>query len=305
MAVFFTLFSKLIPLYFLILLGFIAGRLYKKLNGPVALLVIYIIAPVVIFNGVVTTKISLSTISIPILFFVVCSFISILIYYISGFIWKDSAKNILGFVAGTANTGYIGLPVAVAIFGNEVIGIVALALLGTTLYTNSFGFFLAAKGQYNVKSSLVRVIKLPILYAFLLGIIINVFGIHLGKIYFDIAGIFSRVYIILGMMLIGLGLTNIKKFAFDKKFVGISFFAAFILWPIVILTILFLDSHTLKIYDANLYKILMLMSILPVATNVIPYSTLLKSHPEKVSLVVFLTTLFSLFYIPLIITIFF
>jgi len=163
MAIFFTLFIKLIPLYGLILLGFIVGRLFKKLKEPIAKLVIYIIAPVVIFTGVATTRISFSTISIPILFFSICAFISLSIYYLSGFVWKDSTRNTLAFIAGTANTGYFGIPVAAAIFGNEAIGIVALALLGTTLFMNSFGIFLAARGRYTVKESLLRVLQIPIL----------------------------------------------------------------------------------------------------------------------------------------------
>lgn len=305
MTVFLALFIKLIPLYVIILLGFVAGRLYKIQKESIAQLLIYFILPVVIFTGAVSTKISLATVSIPILVFFVCCFISVSVFYISGFFWKDQTRNILSFITGSANTGYLGLPVAIAIFGDSVIGIVAAAILGTTLYTNGIGFFIAAKGRHTASESLIKILKMPVLYAFLLGLLVNVLGIFLGKIYFDTAGYFNGAYIILGMMLIGLGLSDIKEYKFDLKFIGISFFAEFILWPAVVLAILFVDSLTFKIYDASLYKIIMLLSVLPVATNVIPYTTILKAQPEKVALVVFLSTFFALFYIPFITTVFF
>ena len=106
-------------------------------------------------------------------------------------------------------------------------------------------------------------------------------------------------------MIIGLGLADIKKFTFDFKFVGMSFFASFILWPLVALTLILIDNYTFHIYDANLRRIIMLLSILPVATNVVPYTTILKTQSEKVALVVFLSTLFALFYIPLLTAVFF
>ena len=283
-----------------IFLGYLGGKFLNIRKETIAPLLLNIIVPVVIFTGVVNTKIILSTLSIPLLFFLVSSSISLLVYYLAGFVWKDSTRNILAFASGTANTGYFGLPVAIAIFGNSAIVIVSLALLGTSLYTNSLGYFLAARGQHTAKESLIKVLKLPILHAFFIGLLVNLSGIKLGAIYFDMAKNFNGAFVILGMMIIGLGLADIKDFEFDFKFIGLSLFIKFFVWPLIILIIILLDNYTFKIYDHNLYKILILMAIVPVATNIVSYATILKAQPEKLSLVVFISTLFALFYVPLI-----
>jgi len=158
MEIFFTILFKLIPLYIIIFLGYLGGKFLNIRKETIAPLLLNIIVPVVIFTGVVNTKIILSTLSIPLLFFLVSSSISLLVYYLAGFVWKDSTRNILAFASGTANTGYFGLPVAIAIFGNSAIVIVSLALLGTSLYTNSLGYFLAARGQHTAKESLIKVL---------------------------------------------------------------------------------------------------------------------------------------------------
>lgn len=300
MDIFLTLLLKLIPLYILIFLGYVGGRYLKFNKETIASLLIDIIVPVVVFTGVATSEISISTISLPILFFVICFLVSMITYSLSGFFWKDSTRNILAFITGSGNTGYFGLPVAIALFGNNVIGIVASAILGTNLYATSVGYYIAAKGQHSAKESLIKVLKLPILYAFIAGALVNVLGFDLGKTYFDAAENFNGAYIILGMMLIGLGLADIRDFKFDFKFIFISFLAKFLLWPLIAITVLFIDTNFFNLYGPDLHKIIILMSIVPLAANVVSYVTILKSHPEKVSLAVLLSTIFALFYIPLV-----
>src|SRR5436305_7737692 len=99
MEIFFLILLKLIPLYCFILLGYIGGKFLGIKKETIAVLLIDIIVPVVLFTGVITTKLSLSTLSIPLLFLLICSSISLLIYYISGFFWKDATRNILAFTA--------------------------------------------------------------------------------------------------------------------------------------------------------------------------------------------------------------
>ena len=62
MTIFWALVEKLVPLYVLILLGFISGRFIKIQKDTIARLIINIIAPVVIFTGIATTEINISTV---------------------------------------------------------------------------------------------------------------------------------------------------------------------------------------------------------------------------------------------------
>ena len=300
MDIFVTLLIKLIPLYILILLGYVGGKYLHIKNDSIATLLIDIIVPVVVFTGLITTEINLSTLSLPALFFFVCLFASLITYVISRIFWKDSTSNILSFIAGSGNTGYFGLPVAIALFGNSVIGQVAAVIIGTNLYMITIGYYITAKGHHTVKESIMKVVKLPILYAFILGILVNLAGIKLGKLYFDTASAFNGAYVVLGMMLIGLGLSDNKEFKIDLRFIGLSFIAKFLLWPSIVLLLLFIDHSTFKIFNPTHYKVIMLMAIVPLAANVVSYAAILKSHTEKVSMAVLLSTLFALFYIPLV-----
>lgn len=304
MEIFLTLFIKLIPLYILILLGFLGGKYLYIQKESIAMLLIDIIVPIVVFTGVVTTHLSMSSISLPILFFILCLLVSLITYYIASFIWKDSTRNMLSFIAGSGNTGYFGLPVAIALFGNNVIGLIAAAILGTNLYATSIGYYIAAKGHHTVKESIIKVMKLPILWAFILGVIANFVGIKMNTLYLNLANNFTGAYIVLGMMLVGLGLSDNKKYVLNLPFIGLSFLAKFLLWPLMVIVLLVIDHVTFKLYNSTEYKVIMLLAIVPLAANAVSYATVLKSHSEKVAMAVTLSTLFALFYIPLIAVLF-
>lgn len=300
MAVFLALVLKIIPLYVLIALGFVAGKYLKASKETVSRLLIYIIAPAVIFNSVFTTPIAANVLALPILFFALCCLICFSTYSISKHVWADATKNILAFTAGTGNTGYFGLPVAIALFGTDIAGLIIISTLGFVLYENSLGFFITARGHHTVKESISRLLKLPTIYAFAVALALNLLGIKFGQAYTDFATLFRGTYTILGMMLIGLGLAGITSFEFDFKFVSASFLAKFIVWPIIVFVIIALDKAFFGFFTNQIYSVMTLLSVVPLAANTVAYATEFDIHPEKASFAVLLSTLFALFYIPLI-----
>jgi malate permease and related proteins len=304
MEIFFTLLGKIAPLYIVIFLGYISGKLLHVKKESIAPLLIYVIAPFVVFSGVIRAQISSGTLSLPLLFFTLACLISAIFYVLSSYIWKGSEKNIVGFTSGSGNTGYFGLPVAIAIFGQDIVPLIVLSVLGFITFENTLGFYITARGNFTAKESLLKVLKLPTVYAFLVGLFINLSGIDLGKPYLDLATNFQGAYSTLGMMLIGLGIASITKFEFDYKFIATTFLAKFITWPLAIAGVIFLDTNYFHLYTTQIHQVMILMSVVPLAANTVAVATELRTHPEKASMAVLLSTLFALFYIPLAVMLF-
>ena len=86
------------------------------------------------------------------------------------------------------------------------------------------------------------------------------------------------------------------------RFIEWTFCAKFIIWPILIAGIVFLDTSLLHIFSAEVHKVLILMSIVPLAANTVAIATELRTHPEKASVAVLLSTVFALFFIPLVVS---
>lgn len=298
MEIFFILLLKLVPLYMLIALGFVACRFLKVDRDSIATLLIYVIAPVVIFYGVVNAEIRLDVLALPIFFFAICSLFCGMLYFVSKFIWKDSTQNIFAFMAASANTGYFGLPVAFAIFPSSVFSLMVFAILGFILFENTIGFFMVARGHHTAKEAFMKVVKVPTIYAFLAGVIVNLLHLQLGDIVVTTLDQFKGAYTIFGMMIIGMGLATVKLESFDKKFLSLAFLTKFLLWPVVVFSIVILDRNFIHFFNTEIYPVMLLMSILPLPANSVALATKFKVHPEKAATAVFLSTLFALFFIP-------
>lgn len=296
---------KLLPLYALILLGFIAGSVLHVKKESVSALLIYIIAPVVVLNGVLTTPLDASTLSLPILFLALGSVLCAVFYGIASLFWQTTEKNILSFAAGTGNTGYFGLSVVLALYGSPYLGTAVLLILGVILFENSIGYFVAARGHHSAREALLKLIKLPSLYAFILGVLLHGSSTPILASINDIFIQFRGAYTVLGMMLIGIGLASVTRSALDPLFTSMAFGAKFIAWPLCTFLIILLDRYTLHLYQPSVEKIILLLSTVPLASNTVAFATQLNTHPEKTAVAVLFSTLFAVVYMPLVIAVLF
>ena len=243
MDIFFSILFKILPLYIFVIIGYIAGRYLNIDAKGIGKLIIYVIAPFVIFEAISHSNLSISTFIIPIATFLLCSIIAFVFFEYGKYIYDDSRANVLAVVAAEGNTGYFGIPIALLLFSQSTFGIYILGTLGVTIFENTVVYYLTARGRYTVKESMDRLKKLPAIYAFIFAIIFLYFDIKLPESMNNFVINMQGAYVVLGMMLIGFGISKINKFSFDYKFITLSFVGKFVIWPLIILTLVFIDYH--------------------------------------------------------------
>ncbi len=305
MEIFFSILYKILPLYIFVIIGFISGKYLNIDSKGIGKLIIYIIAPFVIFEAITHSNLSLSTFVIPVMAFLLCSFVAYIFYKYGRYIYKDARANVLAIVSAEGNTGYFGIPIALLLFDQKIFSIYILGTLGVTIFENTVVYYLTARGRYTVNESLERLKKLPALYAFLFAIIFLYFDISLPRIMDNFIISMQGAYVVLGMMLIGFGISKINNFAFDYKFIGLSFLGKFFVWPLIMIFLILLDYHIFGIYNIEIYRAFILLAIVPIAANTVIFATVLNVYPEKVSSSVLFSTLFGLIYVPVIIMVLF
>ncbi len=305
MIVFWALFSKIIPLYAMILLGFVASKILHAQKETVATLLIYTIAPVVVFYGIFSAPLNAAYLSLPIVFFLIACILCGLFYLIGALVYyQDPTKNILAFAAGAANVGYFGLPVVLVLLGDTAFSVAVLSLIGIILFEYTVGFFVTARGHHTFHESIRKIVTLPAVYAFGVGILFNYFHISLGQNIVTMIGYFKGAYTLLGMMIVGMGLAAVRWTSVDVKFISLAFLAKFVVWPLSIAGVIVMDKLLVHAYTQEIYNVMVIMAVVPLAANAVAFATELKVHPEKTAIAVFLSTLFALVYIPIIATVF-
>ncbi|WP_138435419.1 AEC family transporter [Marinobacter shengliensis] len=305
MAAALALFVKLLPLYVTVALGWVAGRYLEASGKHIAGIMLYIVTPSVVFSGVMAAPLTPQVILLPALVFGFCTLIALIHLAIARKLLTDGSASVIPLSVGTGNTGYFGIPVALLLFGEQGLALYIVCMLGTTLFENSVGFYLAARGKYSIRDALVRLARLPSVYAFAAAVALNLSGVSIPEAFVPLFDNLRGAYSILGMMIIGMGILSFRGLAGNPVFTGLAFFGKFVSWPALALAFWWLDAQVLGIYDLAVHQAIFLISITPIAANTVVIATLLDAAPRQAAGTTLLSTLFALGFIPVMIALVF
>lgn len=296
---FLELLFKILPMYFTLGLGFLAGRFLNVSRENVANLVIYIIAPVVFTGTLASGQLQIKHLVLPLLTFFIGVVIAGITWVLASCFWKDGTRNLLSASLSVGNTGYFGLPLAMSIFSPSAVGLYVLANFGDVVLHSTVSYYIMARGRFSARQSLQRLFRLPMLYAVPLGIAWNFAGLTLPENVLLLIGNFKGAYATLGMMIIGLALSSMENLRFDFRLLALSNFIRFIIWPALVLILIYIDKSWLHFFGETTYAIYILISVMPVAANATVFSSSLNVHPDKAAAIVLSSTLLALVVIPL------
>ena len=298
MSVFLSLFFNLLPLYALIGAGFISGKFLHVDRDSLGTLAMYIFMPVVVFGFVANIDFEPSYIALPFILFGISAVVSLSFLKFGKHIYGDNQANLMAMCTAMGNTGYFGLPLVLLFFSKELVAIYIFMNLGSLIFEATIGYYIAARGNFDTRSSIKKILKFPTIYAIALGIAVNQSGAELPEIFWTYWTHFKGAYVIVGMMIIGAALSNIDKLVFGARFVALTFAGKFVVFPALAFAVVALDRYALHWYQEDIHNLIMIVSIVPPAANIAAFATQMKLEPEKAATTILIGTVFALFYIP-------
>lgn len=297
MDLFFTLFSKLLPVYFVMAAGFGLARMTGNIAGNIAILQIYLVAPIVVFTNVMNLNPTKTLAVSGVLMFLICCAVSCAVYFLTRH-RKDGTGPVLAQSAGTGNTGYLGVPVAIAIFTDQILPAYLLIMVATVIYESTLGYYFIARGKFSPRQALLKLARLPMVYAAALGLLFAINHWDIPQTWQNAARDFRGFYVISGALIIGISLAQVKKWRFDAPFFGTILGVKFILWPLAALAALWLESQFFDAIPQEHRSIILLMSLLPLAANTAAFAALFDIHPDKAATAVAASTLIATVTLP-------
>ncbi len=295
-----SIYVKVFPLSALIYLGFLATRIHKVRKEGIASLLIYFVTPLIVFKGVLMVPLDQSRLLLPVFTFTLGTFFCLVLRPLAEKFFPRPASNILAYTVGNCNSGYVGLPLAVALLGEAAFAQAVMLSFGFILYENTLGFYVTARGQHSRRESLAKVLVLPSLYAFVAGLILNHLGMRSLGFLEEVFTAARGAYLILGMMLIGMALADLKERSFDLKFCAFAFVAKYLLWPGTVGLFLYFDREHFHLFDSFARKGIIVVAFLPLAANMVALASALKAEPEKSSVAVLMSLILSFLLLPLV-----
>ncbi|WP_462270728.1 AEC family transporter [Desulfobacter sp.] len=299
MAAFISLFINLLPLYAIIAAGYFAGRVFKVDSRTMASLSIYFFLPIVIFGFVSNMAFKPSYIILPAFLYIASTITALSFYALGKRIYKkDSRANLMALCSAMGNAGYFGLPLVLLFFDADKVAIYVFMLLGVSLFEATIGYYIAARGNFSVRNSLIKLLKFPSIYAIATALIVNAMDIELPEMFWTYWTHVKGCYVIIGMMIIGVVLGSMKTLVFDLKLTVLVFIGKFLTIPLLGCLFIWLDSAVLHMFTIDIYHLIVLITIVPSAANVVAFSAQLNVQPEKAATTVLSGTIFALIYIP-------
>jgi predicted permease len=289
---------KLMPMVAFMAMGFVAGRWLSADRQTIASMMLYLIVPFVFYTGIAQMEMQLRLLAVPLLSFGLASAVGLVAYAVAQHLYGDSRANIIGMASGTGNNGYFGLPIAMLLFDEQTVGVYLLCIVGISLFESSIGFFMTARGEHEPAEALRRTLRMPMLYAFLLGSVAAFMEWRPAGFMLDMLEYCKGAYTVLGMMMIGIGLASMTRFRVDMGFTALLFFNKFIFWPALAVGVVWVDRIFLGVYSPSVHQALLLISVMPLAANSVAIAALLNCQPQRTAAAVLLSTIFGIFFVP-------
>ncbi len=290
---------KITPLYGIAVGGFFAGRHLKLQRETLATLLLYFVAPVVFFFSVVDAEQSWHQILLVPVFLGLGSLLGLLVYASARNWYSASERGMLGFIAGSGNTGYFGIPLVAMLLGPEALVAAVMITIGLDLFQFTLGYYLMAKHDARPREAVRKIVSSPVIWAFVLGVLFVQTGWQLPPAITDIAQHFKGAYIVLGMLVVGLGLSGLSRKVLDIRFVTAAFAAKFVLFPLCVCALVAIDEQWLHGFTPVVHRTMLLLSLVPIASDTVAFATVLGVHPQKAAHTVMLSSLFAVLYIPI------
>lgn len=298
--------SSVIILFILIFLGFFIGKrgiINKEYTPDLSRFVIEITMPVTVFCSIITQD------SVGLLHEIWQMMLLALVYHVGtmllGFLVvkvgriPEKERGIWVFSFMLSNNGFMGLPLALAIFGNDGLFMMAICNVVSNLLIFSVGLRLVTKGcQVREKVSVRKMFINNINIAVVVGFIFYLGQFPVPDVALRLLDYISNITAGFSMIVVGLSLSrmNIKGvFANRKMFV----LTAFRLLVIPILVVGILKALPVQLPEM-LYMILVLTSALPAASAQTMLTEQYGTNVQDAGRAVFLTTLFSVVTIPIV-----
>jgi predicted permease len=292
-------FTVLIPIFFIFGIGFVGQKMIGFDTKPLSVMAIYLMLPFLAFQTFYKTDLTIDYAMMT--FYTVGLALSlIIIINIIAFIRRYSVKKTCGMILASAfmNNGNYGTPLIFFAFGEAGLHYAVILMVIQQLLMCTVGIYYAAKGSPEgggIKMALKEVVKVPIVYGALLGIVFHLFNIPVEGSFMDAIVMVGDAAVPTIMIILGMQLAKISVKKLDFAPLSLSLGLRLFLSPVIA----FVFTLFLPIDDL-LKQIMIVLSAMPTAANTTMYALQYDTEPQFVSTATLFSTVLSLVTLPIV-----
>jgi predicted permease len=285
-------------IYIFIVLGWFAKHFLKEQldEKSLVLLSIYFLQPMLVFWGLTTQEIDFGVIQAPALFFSVIMIALFCSYLLAQFFFTTQKDRSIATVASiVGNTGNLGIPLGIALFGEASILYTSIINLANLFIVNTIGVYFYARGEFSARDAFVKIFKLPAIWFGFLALVFNGMGLKVPEHLRLSLEMGAYTTMVLQLFIFGMYLYSVKIGDIDKKL--FAFVTAMKFVAIPLLAIMILQFFTLL---DMVYNVILLELLVPLAVMNVNLAALYNCRVNQVTFLVFSSSFIFLGYLFLI-----
>jgi predicted permease len=275
--------------YVFILLGYMAKRIFKEeMNTKtLTLMSVYFLQPFVTIWGFSTAKLHSEHLYVPLIYLAIILVLLVPTIILGKILFNDPKERAIFSIAGfVGNTGNIGIPLGIALFGEASVIYTTLINIANVFVVYIIGVYIYSRGSFSIRDSLFNIVKIPIIPASVVAILINIYDIPLSSQIQEFFKMGAYSGIVLQLFLLGTFLQGIRiKELHPKLFIG-TISQKFIIVPLATAVILSFTNLPLFVQG-----VIFMEMMVPLAVANINLASLYNCKPKDVTSLILLSTL--------------
>jgi predicted permease len=284
-------------IYMFVFIGFLAKRIHPDTMHEQAFvkLYIYFLMPFVMIWGILSKPLSKDLFVIPMVFLLILLIGFAISLFISKFWLVDPKNQAIGAITGLiGNTGNMGIPIGLAVYGVESVPYTAMINLVNAIFVMTIGAYTYSRGTFSVKESILNVLKLPMVWATGLAFFIQWKHILISKDVFHFLEMGAYTGLVIQLIIFGMFLATVSWNTVYPKIAAIVLACKFIVLPMIALIFvrLFKINHFFS-------QLLFLQTLVPIAVNNVNLASLYDCYPDKVAWVSFISFIIAFGCLPI------
>lgn len=283
-----TIIFSILSIYIFILLGYVTKMFFTDRidDTTVTLLNVYILQVFLTFWGLLIRPIDLTLFFAPSIYLLIVLTVVILSALFAKFLFEDKKEYSIATVAAIiGNTGNLGIPINIAIFGEESIPYTTIINLMNIFVVYTLGVFYYSRGSFDTKTSLKNILKLPILWAAIIALLLGFYKVPIHDSIMNILMMGAYASMSMQLILFGIYLYGTKISAVSKKLIAWTLSIKFLLLPIVSFFIL----ASIEM-DSMIKGVLFVELLMPLAIANVNLASLYDCKPKLVTALVFISS---------------
>ena len=283
---------SILSIYIFIVMGYMAKKTFKEQidDKTITLINVYFLQVFLTFWGLLLRPVDATLLFAPSIYLFIVLIALALSAFVAKLLFEDKKEYSIAMVAAIiGNTGNLGIPINIAIFGPESIPYTTIVNLVNVFVVYTIGVFFYSRGSFDTKTSLKNILKLPILWAAIIAILLSAYRVPIHHSIMNMLMMGAYASMTMQLFLFGIYLYDTKIKELNKKLIIWVLSAKFILLPSVAFFVLI----NLEL-DSMIKGVIFIELLMPLAVANVNLASLYNCSPKVVTALVFLSSVLFL-----------